>query len=221
LFVCKRCCLTEEEYIRLKAYLQTKAHIFTTIPTKFPATLNEWYQQWSAEFESGLAPYLLQCLQKVKEKTMELNEMDIEDFAKHVSVSSLLKEEEDEEDDDDADDEQDTHQTIDLMRKKASSSSSLLKKKKKDGSVQKYKKKAVPKSVRSISWRKYMGHVLDAPCYCCKTTMISGDSFHAGHVIAEKNGGKATVENIRPICATCNLSMGTRNMHDFMKEHFS
>ena len=42
-------------------------------------------------------------------------------------------------------------------------------------------------------------------------------SFNCGHIIAEANGGKVIVSNLKPICQNCNSSMGTKNMDDFMK----
>jgi 5-methylcytosine-specific restriction endonuclease McrA len=41
-------------------------------------------------------------------------------------------------------------------------------------------------------------------------------AFDVGHVIAEKNGGTATIVNLRPICSSCNTSMGTRDMRDYV-----
>ena len=43
-------------------------------------------------------------------------------------------------------------------------------------------------------------------------------SFHCGHVIPECKGGKTNLSNLKPICQTCNLSMGTKNMDEFMKK---
>ena len=31
----------------------------------------------------------------------------------------------------------------------------------------------------------------------------------------EKNGGLTNIDNLRPVCSTCNKSMGTKNMVDF------
>ena len=45
------------------------------------------------------------------------------------------------------------------------------------------------------------------------------NSFHCGHVVAEADGGPTTVENLRPVCATCNLSMRTQNMEKFKGQH--
>ena len=82
-------------------------------------------------------------------------------------------------------------------------------------------KRAVPKKVRDDSWNKYVGTDKgEAPCLCCRTSTISKSEFHAGHVISEANGGLATVENIRPICGGCNLSMGTRDMREFVQTHY-
>ena len=82
-------------------------------------------------------------------------------------------------------------------------------------------KRTVPKKVRDDSWNKYVGTVKgEAPCLCCRTTTISKSEFHAGHVISEAKGGLATVENIRPICGPCNLSMGTRDMREFVQAHY-
>ena len=45
------------------------------------------------------------------------------------------------------------------------------------------------------------------------------NSFHCGHVISEAMGGPTTVDNLRPVCATCNLSMRTQNMEKFKGQH--
>jgi hypothetical protein len=33
-------------------------------------------------------------------------------------------------------------------------------------------------------------------------------------------GGQTNVKNLRPICAQCNLSMGSMNMNEFKKKFF-
>ena len=45
-------------------------------------------------------------------------------------------------------------------------------------------------------------------------------SWHAGHIISEKDGGSTNIENLRPVCADCNLGMKTQNMIVYMKEHY-
>ena len=39
--------------------------------------------------------------------------------------------------------------------------------------------------------------------------------FHAGHITSEFNGGKVEVNNLRPICSSCNSSMGTNNWQEY------
>ena len=43
--------------------------------------------------------------------------------------------------------------------------------------------------------------------------------FHCGHIISYHNGGADSVENMRPICPSCNLSMGAENMDTFIERH--
>jgi hypothetical protein len=82
----------------------------------------------------------------------------------------------------------------------------------------KTKKKSIPKVVKDLSWNKWVGDdVAKTKCMCCEVNEIKMSSFHCGHIVAEANGGKATVDNLKPICAACNLSMGTENLEDFKK----
>ena len=84
----------------------------------------------------------------------------------------------------------------------------------------KRRKKTIPASIKKQSWDIYIGKELGtAKCYCCKYNIISKNDFHAGHYISEKNGGEAKVDNIRPICSDCNLSMGSTNMDVFMEKY--
>jgi len=83
------------------------------------------------------------------------------------------------------------------------------------------KKKPIPKHIKTIVWDTYIGaDKAIAACCCCLFTEISIRNFHCGHVISEANGGDLTIQNLRPICAPCNLSMGRRNMNEFTKEFF-
>jgi hypothetical protein len=83
-----------------------------------------------------------------------------------------------------------------------------------------YKKKQIPKSIKSLVWNKYIGQQNgQGLCQCCQSTEIFQMSFHCGHVISEFNGGKSTIDNLKPICPLCNNSMGKKNMNDFMNEH--
>jgi len=92
--------------------------------------------------------------------------------------------------------------------------------KKKYGCIGKFKRKTIPKTVRDKVWNTYIGAELGlGKCYCC-STKIDSKNFDCGHVIAVAMGGLNTVENLRPVCATCNKSMGIQNLEDFKTEFF-
>jgi hypothetical protein len=69
-------------------------------------------------------------------------------------------------------------------------------------------------------WRNTNNNNLDAGCYTCNK-LISAFDFEVGHVIAEANGGSTTEDNLKPICRTCNRSMGTKNIEEFKSQHFA
>ena len=82
-------------------------------------------------------------------------------------------------------------------------------------------KKKIPAVIRRLVWDKYIGEEIGkSVCYSCKKMEISQMNFVCGHVISEYEGGRTTVDNLRPICNTCNLSMGTMNMDKFMLNYF-
>jgi hypothetical protein len=80
----------------------------------------------------------------------------------------------------------------------------------------KVKKKTIPKVMKDLCWSKYVGDTLGkTKCMCCETNEIKMNDFQCGHVIAEANGGMITVDNLRPICKACNVSMGIENLNEF------
>lgn len=83
-------------------------------------------------------------------------------------------------------------------------------------------KSTIPKVVRNQVWDKWIGADIGrTKCYVCQTNIIDkGGNFHCGHVIAESKGGELKVDNLRPICKSCNSSMGTQDMREFCKKHY-
>jgi 5-methylcytosine-specific restriction endonuclease McrA len=66
----------------------------------------------------------------------------------------------------------------------------------------------IPKAIREQVWIKYIGKKYKSKCtikWC--TNQIDVFNFHAGHNIPFSKGGQTTIENLRPICARCNVSM--------------
>lgn len=85
----------------------------------------------------------------------------------------------------------------------------------------KYKKKSIPKSLKKQVWDTWIGSNIGATkCLCCNHEEIRQIEFHCGHIISEVRGGQTNVNNLRPICAQCNLSMGSMNMNEFKKKFF-
>tara|TARA_Y100000389_G_scaffold11140_1_gene10338 strand:- start:8430 stop:9554 length:1125 start_codon:yes stop_codon:yes gene_type:complete len=81
------------------------------------------------------------------------------------------------------------------------------------------KKKPIPKTLRDSVWMKYVKDQNNPKCYCCEES-ITLKTWQCGHVISEANGGTLDIDNLRPICQTCNTSMGTQNMEEFKSKHF-
>ena len=66
----------------------------------------------------------------------------------------------------------------------------------------------IPKALREQVWLKYFGEIYKHKCYIywCKNKINVFD-FQVGHNIPESKGGETVLENLRPICSRCNLSM--------------
>jgi len=102
--------------------------------------------------------------------------------------------------------------------KKEESSKDESKKDDKEKKVKKPKEK-IPVSVKNTLWSQHFPNVLEGKCKCCQTEVISRNNFDCGHIISEKEGGKIHLDNLKPICRSCNSSMGTQNMTDYMKKY--
>jgi len=82
-------------------------------------------------------------------------------------------------------------------------------------------RKIIPKSVKDAVWAKYMGmDKAEGKCYVCKRT-IHISSFDIGHNKAISKGGSDSITNLRPICRSCNNSMGTMSIEAYKKKYFS
>lgn len=79
------------------------------------------------------------------------------------------------------------------------------------------RKKSVPKALRMKVWETYIGNSLNGNCYVCNRP-LKIDSFEAGHIIAECNGGQPILENLRVVCKPCNNSCYTTNLEDFKNQ---
>ena len=76
--------------------------------------------------------------------------------------------------------------------------------------VKQTEKATIPKALREQVWITYAGRRFHRKCLVpwCANMMTVFD-FHVGHDIPESQGGSLEIGNLRPICARCNLSMGS------------
>lgn len=81
--------------------------------------------------------------------------------------------------------------------------------------TQKEPRKAIPKKIRGVAWTNHFGNSNTGSCFCCKDPLNGFGDWHAGHIVSHANGGSDTAPNLRPVCGSCNKSMGTENMDDF------
>ena len=75
------------------------------------------------------------------------------------------------------------------------------------------KRQSIPYNIRIKVWVKQNGEQWSGKCCICSNT-INITNFHCGHDIAVSKGGETVVDNLKPICSTCNLSMGTKTIHE-------
>ena len=78
----------------------------------------------------------------------------------------------------------------------------------------------VPKSIKDTVWKRYNKNKSEGKCYCCRQTITFFD-FEVGHNIAKAKQGSNEIDNLRPICRSCNSSMGTRSIEEFKATYFT
>lgn len=83
----------------------------------------------------------------------------------------------------------------------------------------KAKRISIPKKVRTIVWKTNFDGKMTGNCYCCMDNITYDASWECGHIKSVADGGLDEVSNLKPLCVSCNRSMGTRDMHEFMKTH--
>jgi hypothetical protein len=88
-------------------------------------------------------------------------------------------------------------------------------------SEEKPKRTPCPKAVKEAVWKIYFGNNMIGKCYVCGAE-ITFTNFELGHNKPHTKGGKWVVENLRPLCRTCNRSIGDKmTVEAFKKKYFS
>jgi 5-methylcytosine-specific restriction endonuclease McrA len=95
------------------------------------------------------------------------------------------------------------------------------KRKRDDNDVQKQKQNRKRKRMcakkREKVWKDYYGDQFTVDC-SCKQVKIDPFNFEVGHITAKSKGGSDSLDNLIPICTSCNRSMGTQNLVVFYKK---
>ena len=78
----------------------------------------------------------------------------------------------------------------------------------------------IPHTLRNLVWKTYASDTyLSANCFCCRKNIISIDNFMCGHIVSRYDGGTIDLDNLRPVCHSCNVSMGTCDMFKFIENN--
>lgn len=77
------------------------------------------------------------------------------------------------------------------------------------------KRKRVPAIVRLEVWKKLNNNISDiGQCFVCEQDLLFQD-MECGHIHAHALGGTDTVDNMMPVCKTCNRDMGIMHMLEY------
>ncbi len=91
-----------------------------------------------------------------------------------------------------------------------------------DSDSESVKRDRIPLTMKRKVWEKYIGsRIGEQKCKICNIKDIYQMSFTCARVISKVNGGEATLENLRPICDSCQRSMYTTNMKTFYEKKLS
>jgi DNA-sulfur modification-associated/HNH endonuclease len=77
-------------------------------------------------------------------------------------------------------------------------------------------RKRISRTLRLKVWEKRCNDKINGECFCC-AEQISITNFDCGHTVSVKDGGSTDIDNLEPICRSCNLHMGTMNMNSYKK----
>ena len=73
-----------------------------------------------------------------------------------------------------------------------------------------YKTRKISNTKRNKVWRK-RNTKIDGECFVCQQS-LNIENFQCGHIIAAFWGGDTKLDNLEPICGSCNRDMGVENL---------
>lgn len=94
--------------------------------------------------------------------------------------------------------------------------------------VQPKQKKArtkLTKNIKNEVWKRYYGAANNiVQCHVCGIKELDRNDtscYHHAHIVPHSQGGNETVDNLIPICSSCNGAMHEENLRDFQKKHYN
>lgn len=82
------------------------------------------------------------------------------------------------------------------------------------------KSRKISKAKRRRVWQKRNKNTsLIGKCFVCQCK-IDYDTFESGHIVSHFWGGSISIDNLEPICSTCNKDMGIENLLEYKKMNF-
>ena len=69
--------------------------------------------------------------------------------------------------------------------------------------------------LRQNVWKK-RNTMIDGDCYCCNSS-IQYNNFECGHIVSVFCRGDTTLNNLEPICSSCNKDMGIQHLEEYRK----
>jgi len=74
------------------------------------------------------------------------------------------------------------------------------------------------KTIRNACWMQNCGSCFEHECFVGCGSIITPFTYECGHIQAVAEGGSNSLDNLKPICSTCNKSMGSMHMIDYIEK---
>lgn len=83
------------------------------------------------------------------------------------------------------------------------------------------RRKELPPQIQRRVWNEHIGKdVANAKCLCCKEENINYIAFSVGFVKDTHEGGTLLTDNLRPICSSCDSSIGNMSINEYTTTYF-
>jgi len=81
------------------------------------------------------------------------------------------------------------------------------------------KSRKISNKLRRRVWKKRNPNLTSGNCFVCNKS-VDDEEFQCGHIKAHFYGGDITIDNLEPICGSCNRDMGIENLNDYKDREY-